>query len=223
MSKKITVYIVEDYVLSRMNLVCTLADKFEVLGHFKTAEECIDAICEKPSDIVIMDIGLPMMNGIEATKRIKLHFPDTKVVIFSSYEEIEVIKAALSCGSNAYCTKEMDLNSLPTILNIVNDGALWLDPKIAKTMNEIVPKPISTDFRNLYPKKKLCANLTEREREVLELIVLGKTNPQIAEAFFISKNTAKAHVCHIMKKLCVTNRFEVIAKALKDGLVDNIE
>lgn len=219
MKEKISIYIVEDYVLSRMNLVCMLADKFNILGHFGTAESCIDAMREKQANIVIMDLGLPKMNGIEATNRLKLHFPDTKVVVFTSYENEEVVVAAISGGANAYCTKDINADSLITVLKLVNEGALWLDPKIANVASKILPKPNSTDFGNLYTNKKGTAILTERENEVLSLIVQGKSNPQIAKEFVISVNTAKAHVCHIIKKFSVTNRSEVIAKAIREGLI----
>lgn len=220
MSEKISVYIVEDYLLSRMNLVCILADKYNILGNFGRAENCLDAMVTQKADIVIMDLGLPLMNGIEATRLIKQKYPDTKVVVFTSYENEDVVKAAVSCGANAYCTKEIDTKCFLNVLDLIKDGALWLDPKIASFAKHMVAQPISTDFGNLYPSRNRHS-LTERELSVLKLVTKGRTNPQIAEELCISSNTVKAHVTHIMKKLCVVNRSEVIVKAIKESLIED--
>lgn len=217
--KCIKVYIVEDYPLFRMDMVCALQKRFKVLGYFETAEECIDAMKETPADVVIMDLGLRKMNGIEATTKIKQYYPDTKVIAYTSYEEKSVAMAAIASGVSGYFSKETEFDSLANFIEIIHKGAMYLDPRIADIAYDFFPKPFTTDMKKLYPPLDTNMSLTERELEILIELARGKNNPEIASEFFISKNTVKAHVTHIFKKLDVTNRMQAADKARRFGLI----
>ncbi len=218
---KIQLYIVEDYMLTRATYKHFLSKKqdIELLGDFENAENCIDAMQEKEADVILMDLGLPKMNGLEATKILKERYPAAKVIILTSHEQEEEILASLATGANAYVLKDIDFGVLYNVIQLVNNGAIWIDPKIAQVALSAFPKPVSTNFNNLYDKKVLDTNLTKREIEVLRLIVQGKSNTEIADEILISPNTAKAHVCSILQKLSVTDRVQAAVKAVKQNLL----
>ncbi len=219
---KISIYLVEDYLLIRKSLLHVLSkeESFELLGDFETAEDFFCCFDRKPSDIVIMDLGLPGMNGIEATRLIKEKSPSTKVVILSSHEAEDEVLAALSSGASAYCLKDILSNELCSILKDVYKGVLWLHPGISGIASKAIPKPNSTDFGNLYTKTKSDIHLTEREKEALSLVVEGKSNTEIAKMMNISSHTAKAHVGSILTKLAVTDRVQAAVKAVRTRLID---
>lgn len=220
--KRISVYIVEDYLLNRKSLLHVLSKSadLKVLGAFESAEEFLEAFRKSPSDVVIMDLGLPGMNGLHATKEIKEAFPDTKVIILTSHENEDEVLAALAIGANAYCLKEIDTQEILAIIRDVYKGALWLHPQVADVANSIAPKPCSMDLANLYTKAELDKHLTGREINVLRLIVDGKTNAEIADIMSISTHTAKAHVGSILTKLSVNDRVQAAVKALRTRIVE---
>jgi len=218
---KISLYIVEDYVLIRKSLIHVInkSTDFVVLGDFETAEEFLDKFKETPSDVVIMDLGLPGINGLKATKEIKEICPDTKVIILTSHENDDEVLAALAMGANAYCLKEIESYMIHSIIKDVYKGALWLHPQVADIPQSIAPKPYSMDLDKLYTNTNCELNLTEREKEVLKLIVEGKTNTEIAEIISISTHTAKAHVGNILSKLAVDDRVQAAVKAVRTKII----
>ena len=219
---KISIYIVEDYLLIRKSLIHLLGKvvDFEVIGDFETAEDFLVKFRENPSDIVIMDLGLPGMNGLQATKELKEIAPETKVIILTSHENEDEVLAALAMGASAYCLKEIESYAIYSIIKDVYKGALWLHPDVADVAHAIAPKPNSTDLDNLYTKTNLELNLTEREVSVLKLIVEGKTNSEIADIMSISTHTAKAHVGNILSKLSVEDRVQAAVKAVRTKIVE---
>lgn len=220
--KKISVYIVEDYLLIRKSLIHMLkkAEEFDILGDFDNAEDCIEVLEEHPSDVVIMDLGLPGINGLEATQIIKKKNPETKVIILTSHEKRDEVLAALASGASAYCLKDIDTLLIQNIIKDVHKGAVWLHPHIADVANVFAPKPNSTDFDNLYTNIDFGLNLTEREMDVLKLVVDGKTNTEIADKMSISIHTAKAHVGSILSKLSVSDRVQAAVKAVRSKIIN---
>lgn len=222
MIDKIKLYIIEDYLLTRTTYKhhFTKYNDFEVLGDYETAEEGLEALQKKPADVVLMDLGLPYMNGLEATKIISRKFPNTKVIVLTSHERDEEIFASLSSGANAYALKDIYLPDLCNVIKEVQKGAVWIDPRIARMALSAFPKPASTDFDNLYNyKKKLDINLSDREKEILKLIVEGKSNTEIADIIMISPHTAKSHVCKILSKLSVPDRVQAAVMAVQYDLL----
>ncbi len=220
--EKISVYLVEDYHLIRksIKLMVNKADDIDIIGDFETAEEFFDVFEKKQSDVVIMDLGLPNMNGLCATKILKDKYPSTKIIILTSHEQTDEVVAALACGANAYCLKDTEASEIQNIIRSVYKGVMWIHPGVSEATRQSAPKPISTDFDNLYGRLSTDINLTEREFEVLKKIVDGKTNTQIARDMCISTHTAKAHVGNILSKLSVSDRVEAAVKALRTKIVD---
>lgn len=218
--KKLSIFIVEDYLLARLGLKHALEmSDFEVTGAFESAEKCIEALNSQKPDVILMDLGLPNMNGIEATKVIKTNFPEIKIVILTSHEKEHEVLACLASNANAYCLKEIASENLYNVIKMVHEGALWLDPKIAQIAYKFIPAPKSTDIGNLYEDNSKSIKLTEREYDVLRLLVEGKSNTEIAKEIIISPHTAKAHVGKILEKFAVSDRVQAAVKAIKYNLV----
>ena len=212
MDKKVSIYIVEDYLLARITCRKALEqfNDLEIKNDFETAEECIEALEKNPVDVILMDIGLPYMTGIEATKIIKEKYSNTKIIMLTSHDNQEEIISSLASGANAYALKDISVEDLHDAILNTNKGCIWIHPKIASIINHTFVKA------KLIPKDDF--NLTSREKEVLELLTQGLSNTEIAEKLIISTHTAKAHVCNILTKLSVTDRVQAAVKAVKYDL-----
>ena len=153
MEKVISIYVVEDDKLTRTaykHLFAQIQDEIIIKESFETAEECLKQLKEEPVDVVLMDIGLPYMNGIEATKIIRRRFPETKVLMLTSHERDEEILASVASGANAYAIKDIAFPTLVTAIKEADKGVVWLDPRIAGILLNILPKPESMNLDNLY-------------------------------------------------------------------------
>ena len=212
MDKKVSIYIVEDYLLARVTCRKALEqfDDLEIKNDFETAEECIKTLEKNSVDVILMDIGLPYMTGIEATKIIKEKYPNTKIIMLTSHDNQEEIISSLASGANAYALKDISIEDLHDAILNTNKGCIWIHPKIATIINQT--------FVNAKLKPKDDFNLTSREKEVLELLTQGLSNTEIADKLIISTHTAKAHVCNILTKLSVTDRVQAAVKATKYDL-----
>ena len=171
-------------------------------------------------DVILMDIGLPNIDGIEATGRIKDFNPDVKILIFTSRDSDNDVFEAFKAGADGYIMKGATPEQTISAIKSVYEGIGWIDPAIARLVFSNLQRPekqiIST------PEIKKSTNsygLTERELDVLELMVEGLSNPQIADKLVITRATAKAHVHSILQKLCVSSRTQATVTAMKEGLV----
>ncbi|HSA05829.1 MAG TPA: response regulator transcription factor [Candidatus Gastranaerophilales bacterium] len=217
----VKVIIVEDYKLTRVGLKSSLSEfeGIEVTGESETAELGIQKIKDLKPDVVLMDLGLPGINGIEATQKIKEFDQNIKIIVLTSHERDEEVLAALGSGANAYCLKDIEPNTLVNVIKNVKQGAAWLDPNIAEVALKMFPKPESTKVLNAAGITDARAQLTEREMEVLRLLVKGKSNTEIAKDLIVSVHTAKAHVCSILQKLCVDDRVQAAVKAIRENII----
>ena len=217
----IKILLVEDQKLMRIGIKSLFCDypELEIIAEAVNAKEAIEKSKLNKPDIVLMDLGLPDLNGIEATKKILEYNNIIKVIILSSHvTEIEVTQA-LQAGASAYIIKDISTENLMSVIKMVQNGAMWLDPQIVpfirdKNCGVIPSRQLS---RSVFRERH--SNLTQREYEVLKLIVDGQSNSDIAKTLTISEHTAKAHVCNIMQKLVVDDRTQAAVKALKEGLV----
>ena len=216
----VTLYVVDDYLLTRIahRRYFKSDQNFKLLGDFSTAEACIEKMKEQEADVILMDIELPKMNGIEATKIIKEKYPKTKIIIFTSHKNEHRVLASLACGASSYILKNNQNVNLKKVINMAMNGEFWMDMEIAKMAFSSIPIPNIKDLENLYEDKKLIESLTSRELEVLKLLIDGKTNSQIAQEIIVSTNTAKAHVGSILTKLSVTDRVQAAVKAVRAKL-----
>jgi DNA-binding NarL/FixJ family response regulator len=216
MKKKLL--IVEDHELTRFGLKTAFedVDYVEKIYEASTAEEAIDIFRNNEIDIVVMDLGLPNMNGIDATQEIKAINPDVKVIILTSHNEEKEVLNCLKAGANAYCSKEINLQRLAQVVQSVSEGAAWFDPSIANivlqaTSNANINDDSETNYKNY--------DLTTREAQILKLMTEGYSNMEIAQHLVISVNTTKAHVANILQKLEVDDRLQAALKALKYKIV----
>lgn len=212
MNDKISAYIVEDYMLARITFEQALNqyDDIEIKGSFESGEDCIEALEKELVDIVVMDIGLPYMTGIEATKIIKERFPSVKVIMLTSHDKQDEIISSFASGANGYAIKDISINKLHDAIETVAAGSLWVAPQIANVIQKL--------FFNLDPTPKHDFNLTEREKEVLRLLTQGLSNTEIASQIVVSTHTVKAHVANILSKLSVSDRVQAAVKAVKYNL-----
>ena len=212
MNKIVSIYIVEDYLLARVTCKKALEQfsDLDIKNDFETAEDCIGALEKEPIDVILMDIGLPYMTGVEATKIIKEKYPNTKIIMLTSHDNQEEIISSLASGANAYALKDISVEDLHGAIIDTYKGCIWIHPKIAGIINRT--------FVNAKLTPKDDFNLTSREKEVLVLLTQGLSNTEIAEKLIISSHTAKAHVCNILTKLSVTDRVQAAVKAVKYDL-----
>ncbi|MCI1274453.1 MAG: response regulator transcription factor [Clostridiaceae bacterium] len=219
--KEIRIVIVEDFKLTRVGLRCALNsnEDMNVVGESENAIEGLNIIERCKPDIVLMDLGLPGMNGIEAMKKLKEQLPDIKIVALTSHDRTEEVLAALSSGANAYCLKDIDPNKLADVVRDAVEGVCWIDPVVSKLVLNSLPKSEGTPFLSDSKETETRIPLTEREFEVLKHLVAGKSNTEIAKELIVSVHTAKAHVCSILQKMCVNDRVQAAVKAVKEGLV----
>ena len=220
-TKTISVVIIEDFKLTRVGLRCALNANpdIEVVGECEDAFEGLETIKKTNPDVVLMDLGLPKMNGIEATIKVKEFNPKIKVIALTSHDREEEVLAALSSGATAYCLKDIDPTKLADVVRDVAKGVCWLDPEVAQMALNSFPKVESTRIFSNSMSQEGRVPLTEREYEVLKHLVMGKSNTEIAKELIVSVHTAKAHVCSILQKMCVSDRVQAAVKAVKEGLV----
>ncbi len=220
-NKPIRILLVEDQKLMRVGLKSLFEgqNELEVISEAQTGKEAIEKFRLVHPDIVLMDIGLPDISGIEATKKILEIDSNAKVIILTSHLSEQEVIDSLHAGACAYVMKDINTEILKMIIKTVKEGAMWLDPQVVPILREkncgvVPPRQMS---RAMF--KEQHANLTQREYEVLKLVVDGKSNNEIAQELTISEHTAKAHVCNIIQKLVVDDRTQAAVKALKEGLV----
>lgn len=237
---KIRVALIEDHDLTRVGIRTALQQRGEIefVGEAANAAEGLKLLAAAKPDIGIVDIGLPDMDGIELTRTFKESQAaagdgtDTKILVLTLQDNEEAVMAAFAAGADSYCMKNISFDSLLEALQVTHDGNAWIDPAIArvvlkqanssqggeglaaalKTVTINAAEPEYANLIEAYP-------LTERELEVLQLIVEGCSNAAIAEKLFITVGTVKTHVRNILNKLCADDRTQAAVRALRSGLV----
>ena len=217
----INIILAEDQKLMRIGIKSIFKDypELEIIGEAENGKEAVEKTRLLKPDIVLMDIGLPDMSGIEAAKRILENNDNVKIIMLTSHISEKEVMDSLIAGANAYIMNDINTDFLKTIIKTIKLGAMWIDPLAVPFIKEknsgiIPPRQLS---RASFKEKH--ANLTQREYEVLKLVVDGMTNQEIANELTISEHTAKAHVCNIIQKLVVDDRTQAAVKAIKEGLV----
>jgi two-component system, NarL family, response regulator LiaR len=232
------VVVIEDHDLTRTVLQMSLerTGSIQVVGKAATAAEGLTLLQEHKPDVAIVDVGLPDLDGIDVTRQIKNN-PSlcdvTKVLILTSRDNEATVLAAFAAGADSYCMKDAAIQTLTDAIQITADGNSWIDPAIAgivlqKARQAEQPVPalvegVAEDAAESLAEGDGLAwsdyTLTDRELEVLQLIVDGFSNAAIAEQLYISIGTVKTHVRHILNKLCADDRTQAAVRALRAGLV----
>jgi DNA-binding NarL/FixJ family response regulator len=218
-TSKINVLIVDDHRLLRDGLAALLrqAEDIEIVGSAPSGEEAISIFPSLKPDVILMDIMMGGMTGIEATRWIKEQDGNVKVILISSEIKKELVTAGIQCGIDGYLPKDVDLNVLHEAIRTVKNGGRYF--------NEAITNLVFEDF---YQKKKLTNtqgkvtlpnDLTKREQEVLALVASGKSNQEVADDLFISIKTVDTHKNHILDKLGLKNTAELVKYAIKNKLI----
>jgi two-component system, NarL family, response regulator LiaR len=208
--KLIRVMIVDDHKVVRSGLSAFLMayNDLELVGEAESGEKAVAMCHQRHPDVVLMDLVMSKMNGAEATKAILEACPETKVIALTSFKEQDLVEGALKAGAIGYLLKNVDADELADAIRQADAGKPTLAPEAAQVLIEASRKPYKPGI-----------DLTEREKEVLALLVEGLTNPEIAEKLVVSKSTVKFHVSSILNKLQVSSRTEAVAKALQENLL----
>lgn len=211
------ILIADDHALFRDSLRSLLeSHDVEIVGEASNGQEAIELSWKNKPDVVLMDLMMPEMDGLEATKRIAAELPDVKVVILTASDDDSDLFEAIKSGAKGYLLKDLESSQFFELLDGVNRGEPALTPILARKLLEEFAKPEQSE-----PEKFDPDALTEREYEVLELMVRGVTsNRKLAKDLGVSENTVKFHVRNILDKLHLHNRAQVVGYALRTRLVD---
>ena len=206
----IRILLVDDHALVRKGLSMVLAvyDDFKVVGEANDGEEAV-RLCEGlQPNVVLMDLLMPKMDGVNATKIIKERWPQIQIIALTSFDEKEYVEGALKAGASGYLLKNVSAEELVSAIQRAAIGQPSLSPEAAQVLIQKVTKPEKND-----------PNLTEREKKILELMVEGLSNNEIAERLVIGQATVKFHVGNVLSKLDVNSRTEAVILAMKQHLV----
>jgi DNA-binding NarL/FixJ family response regulator len=216
-SELIRVLLVDDHSVTRRGIKLFLEKDplIKIVDEATDGQEAIDCCATLSPSVVLMDIEMPLMDGIEATKIIRLNQPSIKIIMLSSHNSDKIILDSLTAGANGYCLKDIDDNRLITAIHAVAKGDYWIDSSIASYVLNHLP----TENKAGVATKNNRFNLSEREIQVLTLIVEGKTNQAIANQLHLSVDTIKNHLKTIMDKLSVTDRTQAAVKAVREDLI----
>ena len=209
-SKPIRVMLVDDHAMVRRGLATFLKvfDDLELAGEAENGEIAIQLCAEVLPDVILMDMVMPGMDGATATRAIRQQFPKIHVIALTSYKEGKLIKSALEAGAIGYLLKDVSADELIWAIRAAHAGRSTLSPEVAQVMVETANQPPAPGL-----------DLTEREREVLTLMIEGLNNTQIAGRLTVSPSTVKSHVSNILTKLGVASRTEAVTLALRNNIL----
>lgn len=234
MDTEIGVALIEDHDLTRMGLRAAFRQAgLRFLGEADNGEKGLTLLQEMSPDVAVVDVGLPDIDGIELIQRFKKENPnsETRILMLTMHDSEKAVLAAFAAGADSYCTKEIDTKDLITAIKETSEGNSWIDPSIASLVLSQV-KPVvavgesfnsrTVEIRAVEPEYEQIIEaypLTERELEILECIVAGCSNAQIAEKLFVTVGTVKTHVRNILNKLGASDRTQAAVRALRSGLI----
>ena len=211
---KFRIIIVDDHEVVRLGLKSLLErhPQFDIVGEASTAREALEQVNRQRPNIVLMDIRLPGMSGIEACEEITKNHPDTKVIMLTSYAEDEMLFSAIRAGASGYVLKQIGGEDLVKAIESVGRGEAMLDSAVTQRVFQEVRKAVKDEEASAF------ANLSQQEKHVLLLVSEGKTNREIAKLLFLGEGTVRNYVSSILSKLGVSNRAEAAAYAVEHNL-----
>jgi two-component system response regulator NreC len=214
--QKIEVLIVDDHTLVRDGiraLLALIAD-IEVVGEAANGREALEKVKKLAPDVVLMDLAMPIMSGLEATRRIRKRFPRTKVLALTQYEDREYIIPTIEAGARGFVSKTAAFSELASAIQAVYQGGSFLSPMAAAAVVEECQQKVAIEG-----EKDSYQRLTDREREMLKLVAEGYTAKEIADMLVISLRTVETHKTNLMKKLNIHNKADLIRFAIRRGII----
>lgn len=234
MEEEISVALVEDHDLTRMGLRAAFRQSgLRFVGEADGGEKGLSLLSEMQPDVAVVDIGLPDIDGIELIQRFRRENPesDTRILMLTMHDSEKAVLAAFAAGADSYCTKEIETKDLIHAIRETRAGNSWIDPSIASlVLSQVKPTAAvgesfsnkTVEIRAVEPEFEQIIEaypLTNRELEILECIVAGCSNAQIAEKLFVTVGTVKTHVRNILNKLGASDRTQAAVRALRAGLI----
>lgn len=216
--KKQRIVLVDDHELVRIGLKSLLErhPQFDVVGEAGSAREALEQVESLKPDVVVMDIRLPGTSGIDACEQIVNQFPDTKVLMLTSYAEDEMLFSAIRAGASGYVLKQIGSEDLIKAIESVGRGEALLDPAVTQRVFQEVRRAVKEEEASAF------SHLSQQEKHVLLLVSEGKTNREIAKNLFLGEGTVRNYVSSILSKLSVNNRAEAAAYAVQHSLREYI-
>jgi two-component system, NarL family, response regulator LiaR len=211
MNHRIRVVIVEDHALTREGMKTSLQTAFDVVGEAADGVQGFDVIAAQQPDVAVVDLGLPGIDGIALTQRVRAEIPATHVVIVTMIDVEQEVLAALAAGADAYCLKSSPVSTLIDAVRIASEGGAYFDPRVAGF--------VLSRFSSRTQSATANSPLTPREAEVLRLIADGKGNTEIAQTLAIGLGTVKGHIRDILEKLSASDRTQAAVLAIRKGLI----
>ncbi len=212
------ILLVDDHEVVRLGLKALLErhPQFEVVGEASTAREAIELVASLKPEVVVMDIRLPGKSGIEACEKIVKNYPDTKVIMLTSYAEDEMLFSAIRAGASGYVLKQIGSDDLVKALEAIARGEALLDPAVTQRVFQEVRRAVKEEEASAF------AHLSQQEKHVLLLVSEGKTNREIAKALYLGEGTVRNYVSSVLSKLGVNNRAEAAAYAVEHNLREHL-
>ncbi len=212
----IKVYVVEDQPKILKSLIKLLGSfkEIDIVGQALSGEESLEGIAASQPDVVLLDLGLPQMSGIDVTREIKKKHPQLEVLIFTVFDEEEKVMEAIQAGASGYLLKGKEAEKIVEAIREVKDGGSVIQPSLARSLLrhfQVQPEP---------GKEEPFPNLTPREVEILQIIAKGLSNAEAGNVLKISRATIRTHLEHIYAKMSVSNRVEAITEGIRQGLID---
>ena len=214
--QKIRVLVVDDHTIVRDGIcaLLALAGDIEVVGEAANGSEALNMVKELQPDVVLMDIAMPIMGGLEATRRIHKEFTRTKVLVLTQYDDKEYVFTVIEAGASGFISKTAASSELASGIRSVYEGDSYLSPSVAKLL--VVEYQHGASGRVSHDPYE---QLTDRERDVLKLLVEGYTTQEIADILIVSPKTVEGHKTNLMAKLGIHNRIELVKYALRKGII----
>jgi two-component system, NarL family, response regulator LiaR len=215
----VRVLLVEDHALMRRGMKGQFALEagFIVVGEAVDGDQAVELAKQLEPDVVLMDIDLPVMDGITATQQIKSDRTMTRILALSAFDNDTQVMGMLAAGADGYCLKSIEWEQLIAVIQLIQGGGAYLDPPVARKVARMLQPPSSPHIATT--PQLPTPILSSREREVLKLIADGRSNQEIAEQLFLSLGTVKSYVRMILNKLSVDDRVQAAAKAVREGLI----
>ena len=217
MGETIRVVVVEDQlrILEPLLRLLEAAPSLRVVGSARSGEEALDLLEDTPCDVILCDLGLPGISGIEVIEAAKRRWPSTEVLVFTVFEEEEQVVGAIRAGASGYLLKGASADKIVEAIAEVRAGGTVIQPSLARKLLDHfrVPAPAAP------VDDEGGRSLSPREAEILQLIAKGLTNPEVAEILSLSRSTIRTHLEHIYEKLEVTNRVEAVTEGLRKGII----